>query len=142
MMAAMTLLGRSSMSGISVIPQIKETGRAITYGRMYAFAVPRGSLNPVGAATVVFVLAQSNPSKLLAQARGTPSPRRDILANPADGNDSVFRDSAIIAHAWLDPDPEKSGLIFQGMIEGATSGGTRLSEAAQRMERELRTMLQ
>lgn len=127
--------------GISVIPQIKETSRAVTYGRIYAFSVPRGSLNPVGAAQVAFVLAQSNPSQLLAQAAGIPSPRRDVLAARADGNESIFRDSAIISHGWLDPDPDRSGVIFRGMIEGATSGGTRLSEATQRMERELSTLL-
>lgn len=126
---------------VTMLPQIQETARAVTFARMYAFSIPRGSLNPNGAVTAALVLAGTEPSRIMAQARGTPSPRRDVLSEPADGIEGVFRDSAIIGKGWLDPDPARSADIFRGMIEGAISGASRLSEAAQRGDRELTNLL-
>lgn len=126
---------------VAMLPQIQETARAVTYARMYALAVPNGSRNPEGARTVALILGGTEASRIMAQARGTPSPRRDVLAEAKDGTEAVFRDSAIIGHGWLDPDPERSAGIFRGMIEGAISGAARLSEAAQQADRELTNLL-
>ena len=125
----------------AMLPQVKIESRAVTFGRMYSFAVPRGSLNPNGALSAALILANTDASRVLSQATGIPSARRDVLAEPTDGVSAVFRDSAIIARGWLDPDPMRSGLAFQGMIEDATSGSSRLSEAVQRAERELTALL-
>jgi len=126
---------------VAMLPQIKDTGRAVTFGRMYAYAVPKGSLNPEGALQVALILGNTEASRTLWQTTGIPSARRDVLAEPVDGAGAVFRDSAIITRGWLDPDPSRSGLAFQGMIEDATSGASRLSEAVQRAERELTALL-
>ncbi|MBI2048493.1 MAG: extracellular solute-binding protein [Parcubacteria group bacterium] len=125
----------------AVLPQIKDTDRAITFGKMYALSVPRGSLNPQGAATVALILGNTDASRILWKASGVPSARRDVLSEAADGEEAVFRDSAIIARGWLDPDPVRSGIAFRVMIEDATSGATRLAEAVQRAERELTSLL-
>ena len=126
---------------VSMMPQIQDTARAITYARMYGFAIPNGSRNLAGAQTVASILAGAVPSKLMAQARGTPSPRRDILSEPKDGVEAVFRNSAIVARGWLDPDPEETADIFRVMIEGAISGASRLSEAAQQADRAMNNLL-
>jgi ABC-type glycerol-3-phosphate transport system substrate-binding protein len=126
---------------VVMVPQIQDTARAVTYARMYAFAVPNGSRNPAGARTVALVLAEAKPSALMAQARGTPSPRRDILAQQKDGVEAVFRNSAIVGRGWLDPDPEATAAIFRTMISGAISGASRLSEAAQQADRAMNNLL-
>ena len=126
---------------VALLPQIKDTSRALTFAKMYAFAIPRGSLNPTGASTVALVLANVDGSRVLWKASGVPSARRDVLAEPADGPEAVFRDAAIMGRGWLDPDPGKTQLTFKGMIDDATSGASRLAVAIQRAERDLTNLL-
>lgn len=118
---------------VALVPQIRGLDRSLTFGEIQAFAIPRGSLNPQGAQTVAFILGAAGPSALLSTARGTPSPHIDVLASFSAASsslaESVFRDSALIAKGWLDPDPERTEAVFQGMIEGVTTGAQRLQDA-------------
>lgn len=120
--------------GVAPIPQIRGGGKTVTYGEMQAFAIPRGSLNPLGAQLVSFILAQEIPSQYLAQLRGTPSPNRKALiagaaSSTASTADAVFGDAALISRGWYDPNPARTEQIFRGMIEGVTSGALRLGDA-------------
>lgn len=119
--------------GVSVLPQIRGLERSRTFGRFYAFAVPRGSLNPGGAQVASFILASVGPSARLAEARSTPSAHRDVLKAIKGASSTpvtaILRDSALIAEGWLDPDPDATNNIFRGMIESVTSGASNLREA-------------
>lgn len=126
---------------VAALPQIRGGERSLTFGHSYAFSIPIASANPNGALSTAFILAGSGPSALLSQARGTPSPRRDVLAVAVDGPDAAFRDMAIIARGWLDPDTTATAQIFKGMIEGVTTGSRRLSEAVGQADKELGNLL-
>jgi len=126
---------------VAPMPQIRGGERAVTFAHTYAFSIPLAAANPNGALSVAFILAGSGPSSLLSQARGTPSPRRDVLAAPTDGPDSVFRDMAIVGRGWLDPDTTATAQIFQGMIESVTTGALRLSEAVAQGDKEIGNLL-
>jgi len=126
---------------VATMPQIRGADRLLTFAHTYAFSIPLAAANPNGALSVAFILAGSGPSSLLSQARGTPSPRRDVLALKVDGPDSVFRDMAIIGRGWLDPDTTATVQIFKGMIENVTTGSLRLSEAVAQADKELGNLL-
>lgn len=120
---------------IAPIPQIRTRPYTLDVGTVYAFAMPRTGVNPQGALTVAYLLSSAKASKLLSQALGIPSARRDVLAEVATGNDDLFNKQAIITQAWLDPDPDKTDVIFRDMIQGITSGAVKLSDGIQRADR-------
>ncbi len=125
------------------IPQIRSAARAVNAGRAYGFAIPRTSANPNGAITVAYNLASGPMSKTLSVALGIPSARRDVLSEPppTEGNDGLFNKQAIIVHAWIDPNPIKTGEVFRDMIENTTSGATLLTEAISRADQEFGEIL-
>jgi hypothetical protein len=96
------------------IPQIRDTERSVDGGYAYGFAVPRASANPGGALTAAYLLASPEASKALATAFGVAPARRDVLAQPAEGNDD----------------------------ESVTSGAAKVSEAVQRADAALREATQ
>ena len=117
------------------MPQIRDTTRATTGGYVYGFAIPRASQNTQGALTVAYLLAGADASRLLSQALGLPSARRDVLAEKTSGGlDDLFNRQAILVRSWIDPDPEKTEDIFRDMIQSVTSGAAKLSEAIQRAD--------
>jgi len=128
--------------GVAPMPQASNTNAAVTFGKMYAFAIAKTSQNPSGAATIAYALSSTDVSRQLAIVRGTPSPRRDLLAEPADGAALIFRNMALIARGWLDPDSSRTDEIFKRMIEGITSGGSRLADAVDRADQTLEALLQ
>lgn len=131
---------------VAMLPQIRDIDRRLTFGQLYAFAVPNGSQNPAGARTVAFVLASGENSALLAEARGTPSPHLEALASQSSTQlsvaDAVFLDSALIADGWLDPDPRATDQIFRAMIEDVTSGALRLGDAISDADKALLELVQ
>jgi hypothetical protein len=116
------------------MPQIRDTARQVTGGYVYGFAIPRASKNPQGALTIAYLLAEQNSARTLSQALGMPSARRDVLAGPSSGFDTLFNKQAIIVRSWIDPDSEKTEDVFRDMIQNVTSGAAKLSEAVQRAD--------
>lgn len=126
---------------VAAVPQIRGSSRSTITGHVYGLAVPRTSRNPSGAAVVGFDLAGAELSQALSTALGIPSMRRDVLSLPAEGNDALFNRQAIIMRSWIDPDPEKTEVIFRDMIENTVSGATLVTEAVQRADQEMAAML-
>lgn len=122
------------------VPQVKGAERTVDAGYAYAFAIPRASQNPQGALTAAYILAGPEGSKLLSLAFGLASARRDVLAEPAQGNDAVFNKMALLVRTWEDPNPQETERIFKDMIESVTSGAARTLEAVQRAEQAMRTL--
>jgi hypothetical protein len=61
--------------------------------------------------------------------------RRDVLSElVSDPYRQVFRDAAITARGWLDPDPEATDSIFADLIGNITSGRSSTRGAIQRAE--------
>ncbi|MFZ2886875.1 MAG: extracellular solute-binding protein, partial [Minisyncoccia bacterium] len=124
--------------GIAPLPQIRESERSVSGGYAYAFAVPRTATNPGGALTAAYLIASPEGSKALALALGMSSARRDVLSEPAQGNDDLFNKMTIITRLWEDPDPFETDRIFRDMIESITSGAARIGEAVQRADAAMR----
>jgi hypothetical protein len=126
---------------IAPVPQIRGASAAIDTGYVYGFAVPRAAKNPAGALTVAALLSGPAVSKPLSIALGIPSARRDILSQPAQGNDDLFNKQAIISRNWTDPDPVKTEDIFRAMIEDTVSGAALITEAVQHADQQLAHIL-
>jgi len=129
---------------IAPLPQIEggEQKRTLTFGRLYALAVPRTAANVYGGSQMAQYLTSKKPSRLFAEITGVPSPRRDLLsAEPKDALDLIFRNAALISRAWLDPHAEETTAIFRRMITDVTSGTRRLSDTINRADQELRVLI-
>lgn len=126
---------------VAGVPQIRGSSRSVVSGHVYGFAVPRASKNPVGAMLAAFELAGVVNSKALSVALGLPSARRDVLSQPADGNDVLFGRQAVITRSWIDPEPAKTEAIFRAMIENTVSGAALVTEAVQRADQEMAEIL-
>ena len=129
---------------VAPLPQIRsgDQKKVMTFGRLFSLAVPKAARNPYGGIQIAQILSGRVASSFFADTVGTPSPRRDLLsATPEDPLDLIFRDSALISRAWLDPHAEETDRIFRRMIGDITSGALRLSETIQRANQELRLLV-
>ena len=122
---------------IAALPQLRGAARASDFGRAYAFAVPRGSGNPVGAKAVAALLDSATTSAAFARALGISSALRSVLSLPESGNADTFNKMAIITRIWRDPDPTQTDPLFRAMIEDTVSGASPLSQALQRAGQQL-----
>ena len=128
--------------GVAPVPQSRVSGKALTFGKMRAIAISRGSKNPSAALTAGLKLISKEFSFELSKTMLLPSPRRDILSQgAADNVVSVFYDAALQSKGWIDPDSSASALIFQEMIESVTSGRARTSEAISKANGELESLI-
>jgi hypothetical protein len=80
--------------------------------------------------------------KAIEAITGLPPVRRDLLSDrPTNPSRVVFYDSAIISHAWIDPDSTASSNTFKDMIESITGGRARTLEALSKADNEIRAQL-
>lgn len=135
-----TRMNPNTNFAIAPIPQI-DNERAIDIGRAYALAVSRTSRNQSGAINVAYRLASASSTTAFSAAFGMPSARNDVLNIPQKGVDEVFRRSAIISRAWIDPDSEKTAEVFRAMIEDTVSGAQIPSAAISRADQAIAQLL-
>ena len=119
------------------LPQVRGAARTLDTAHVYAFAVARTSVNPSGAITAAYMLASAANSQAFSTALGIPSARRDVLSQPAQGDQDLFNKMAITSHSWVDPDPVATAALFQSMIEDTTSGAVLLTDAVQRADQQM-----
>ncbi len=127
--------------GFAPLPQIHLGSNTINTAHVWGLAASRAGKNPGGATTVAFLLVSADIGGTLSSALGIPSARRDILNKLAQGNEDFFNKQVIAAYSWLDPDPEKTAVLFRAMIENTTSGALRVADAVQRADQELGQIL-
>jgi len=127
---------------VTYVPQIRDTNKNLVFAHMYALAIVKQSKQVSGAFTAIKALTEAGPIKAMETATNLPPVRRDLLADkPTDAFRTVFYNSALISSSWIDPDPVLSGNTFRDMIENVTSGKTRLSDALDRADKELKAEL-
>lgn len=127
---------------IAPVPQSRISGKTITFGRLLAVAIARGSKNSQVALAVATKLVSNNSVKTLSAVLGLAPARRDILSDkPRDANLPVFYDAALQARGWLDPDTKATRNIFHEMIESVTSGRARTAEAVNEANGEINELL-
>ncbi len=123
------------------IPQFRDAPRISTFGRVYAFAVPRVAVNQQGAFIAAQLLGTSSTTAAFAKALGIASARRDTLGQSAPGYGTLINRMAIITRTWADPDPEQTGDLFRAMIESAVSGAASLSQAVQQGDAQMQHII-
>jgi len=118
---------------VALFPQPKQNKNKLTFGTMYAFAIPRNSPSIGAAYSVLSTLTSANALKMWTDLTYLPPVRRDLLAlGTTDPYLSIFYTSAIMARGWLDPDSNATTNLFQNMVESVISGKERANEAAVR----------
>jgi ABC-type glycerol-3-phosphate transport system substrate-binding protein len=126
---------------VAPVPASRGAGSGV-FAHTLGVAIPRGSLNPPGAATVAVILTLPEQQRFLSDLTKMPSPRRDVeLDGSADAYLGVFRASALRSFTFLDPDPARSSTILGDMLEDITSGRATISEAVRDASDELQQLL-
>jgi ABC-type glycerol-3-phosphate transport system substrate-binding protein len=126
--------------GVAKVPQVEGVSTRATYGRLTGLAIPRTSSNANGAAQIAQKLASAQVVSTLVELTGLPPVRRDVRVDTAsDAAMAVFRESALIARGWLDPNSAETDTIFRTMVESVISGrqstAGAVSEAATALRR-------
>ncbi len=128
--------------GISQMPQIQNTGVTLAFGQITGFAIPRTTKNASGALLAAQKLTSKSAISSLVSFSNLPSVRRDVTVDTSkDAAKSVFAKAALTSRGWLDPDPLKSDIIFQDMIESVISGKAQPSAAVFNANQALQTLL-
>ncbi len=105
------------------MPQPQTSAQKATYGRAYAFAVPKASANSSGALAVALALANSSRALATAQALTmAPATRASLGAPSTDRYQPIYFPQALLAKGWLSPSPADTDRIFSTMISNITSG--------------------
>lgn len=112
---------------IASIPQGSGVTTERNYGNFYAFSIPRASQNMQGAYAVALYLGSPAQVQKIADAYNFAPVHRVLHGGQqSDPFKNVVYRSALIARGWLDPSPKESDQVFARMVEGVTSGRTRL----------------
>ena len=128
--------------GVSTVPQSRVSGKTITFGRLRAVAIPRGSPNPDKAFTLATKLISKETALALSKILALPPARRDLLSvRPTDAIFPVFYDAALQSKGWLDPDIMATDTIFREAIESVTSGRARTVEAINKANQEMEALI-
>ena len=128
--------------GIAPVPQSRVSGKKLTFGRLYAVSITRGTRNASAALRAALILVSRDISEPLSKSLGLPPARRDILSGrQSDSALSVFYESALQARGWLAPENFSTGNIFGEMVNAVTSGRARTSEALGAASRSLDNLI-
>lgn len=127
---------------VVLVPQIKGSPSKATFGKIYALAVSKASPRKQAAFTAIFKMMGGNFSENFAEDVSMAPVRRDLLAKGNKGAFSpVFFKSAIMAKAWLEPNPDKVYKIFQNMVESVATGAARPSESVREARGQIEELL-
>lgn len=127
---------------VTLIPQINKTSIKTTYGAMTGIAIAKQTSNKAAAISVASSLSGKNISEKLTRDLSIAPVRRDLLKNkPDDARLTLFYNSAIIARAWFDPDPQSTNILFKNLVRSINTGSKNTDEALKRMNTELNNLL-
>lgn len=127
---------------VAQMPQVENSLRYTTFGRMVGLAIPRAARNIEGAADIAQKLVSARAITLVAEATGLPPVRRDVTFDTsANANAAVFAQAALISRGWIDPEPRATDEIFKTMIESVISGAAEPATAVGNAARALRQMV-
>jgi len=118
---------------VALLPGLRDSKTKVTFADIQGLAILKTSKNISASLSVVNELTSNASQSVWMGISLLPSTRRDLLGKSGlPAYMSVFNDSAIMAHGWLDPDSSITDKIFKEMIESVTSGKARVSEAVNR----------
>lgn len=127
---------------VALVPQIRGAKIKTTYAKTGALAISKISANKKLDFDFVNYLISPDVQKSLQEEFFIPSVLNSLLAFPvSDPTMEIFRQSALISRAWLDPDPDKTYLIFKDMSEGAASEKKQLDQLVNDAGEKLKLLL-
>lgn len=119
--------------GVALIPQLDDSLKK-TFGRVYAFALPRQPNNLqaaiTSASTIVGAYAQKEQSV-------PPAVGSAYVRLPFDDIANANYRSAIIADNWLDANPVLTNIYFRNMLDSLISGRLSASESLTLLDSQL-----
>jgi len=128
---------------VSPLPQPATAKTKRTYGRIFAFMIPRGAKNASGAYKTMVLLSNKNEQTIAASATGlAPAVRSAFVVAPTDSVSAVAYSSALYTQGWLSPLPLYTDQVFSSMIRNVISGRTTLDTALLTAEHSLSAFLQ
>lgn len=117
---------------ISPLPQARNGQNRVTYGAMYGFSIVRSAIDANASYSVLSELLTPSALSEMVTLSYLPPVRRDMIATGStDPYLSIFYDSALISHGWLDTKKVESNTIFQSIVESVTSGRKSATQALQ-----------
>lgn len=127
---------------MATVPQPATSQARITYGRAYAFAIPKATRNSSGAISVARTLTNADIATAAARRLSMAPAQRALLAPQAnDRFPAVFYPEALTAKGWLSPLPATTDSIFAAMIGNITSGRTNVQDALDKADQALDSSL-
>ena len=129
---------------VAPLPQIVDTDRRLGFGRVFGLVAMKASPNSPSAFHASSIMSSPEFVALLGAQTGLPSARRDMLsqAQVEDAFKEVFRNAAIIATNFSDPDPAETYDIFERMTEDVTSGRETITVAVAQAVGSLRLLVE
>jgi len=126
----------------ALVPQVRDSERKATFGKMTGVAVLKSSRNIQTAFQAGFELIGKSFIESFAERSGLPPVRRDLLKKSPGGIfGQTFYSSALISKGWPDPKPRVTNNTFRTMIEDVVSGRRTTSDVVVRAKRELIDLL-
>ncbi len=126
---------------VAPYPTVRD-GRVATPARLVALAIPRGAGNVNGALQTALLLSGTSVQDALRVETGLPSVRRDVSSlSPENPYEEVFRQAALNAFTWYDPEPTHTNQLFKRMVEDVASGRESVAEAVRSGQSELAALL-
>ncbi|MEO5366303.1 MAG: extracellular solute-binding protein [Magnetococcus sp. WYHC-3] len=123
---------------IATFPQSRDSGRNITFGRVYGFAITNNAKSFNNAFSAIKILTSQKSVNKWSEIESLPPVRRDLLGTvPGDSVSPVFYKSALWAKSFLDLDSSGTDKIFQDMIESFVSGRAKDVDAVGRATQEM-----
>ncbi len=122
----------------ALFPQVRDSNTKATYGTVQGLSILRNSHNIALSFEVIKRIASSKLIVELTDGLNVAPAQREFLVNhQEDANRTIFYKSALISKSWIDPNPVKTEVIFQAMIEDVTSGRRQISDAISFAQKQL-----
>ena len=127
---------------VAMVPQVRESGRKLTFGRMNGVAILKKNNNKTGSLYAARLITSGTIAEKLSQELQLPPAHRGLLSQKPGGIYlPVFYDSAIISKSWPDPAPNETDKIFEDAIEGILSSRYSVDVAVAGMDRQLEQVI-
>jgi ABC-type glycerol-3-phosphate transport system substrate-binding protein len=128
---------------VTHVPQPATATAKSVYGLVYAFMIPRGAGNAVGAYQAAALLTNSAEQIAAAGATGlAPATLNQLAQPPSDPVAAVAYAEALYASGWLSPAPADTDSVFSSMIGNVISRRSSIAIALASAGQTLTSLLQ
>lgn len=128
--------------GIAVVPQVEGAKTKKVFGELYGVAISKHTKNLKAAILIASRLTGKDIAKGFADNFHVAPVRVDLLKSiPEDEQKSIIYKSAIIADAWVDPDPEESDSVFRNVVRAINAKSVDIYQAIRKLNADIQSIL-